>query len=435
MQSRRVIAVAAVAAAAALIVTGCSSTKSSSSKASDAPVTLIFATNLISAQNTGTSPVTKALIAEFEKKYPNVKIQLETSQATALQPVIQLAFSSNRVPDVFNFWRPQPAFNMDKYIASGELGDLTSLANTPAVKSEFPASSWATATVGGKTWGLPLENFAVPLIVNTAVFKKAGLPLPTTWAKLQSDVPALKAKGIIPWTLSTQPVQQSDDRLLDYVMNGELGNQKALDLFQGKGSFTSAPVEKALTDYIDISKNYGPSDAAALDDNSAIAKYFNTGKSAMLIDNSGYLPAIDKTVAESMKVIPFPTIPGGAETSSHMEKDLTTLMYASKAGLADKAKGPAIRNFLTFMTSLTAQKMFSNQSVLVPASKVTPDASKTGTLFADVQKATSALPGDKWLGNGRTPSQEQVFYPLMSQAWSGQFTGKQFAQQLQAMFH
>jgi ABC-type glycerol-3-phosphate transport system substrate-binding protein len=155
----------------------------------------------------------------------------------------------------------------------------------------------------------------------------------------------------------------------------------------------------------------------------------------MLIDNSGYLPAIDKTVAESMKVIPFPTIPGGAETSSHMEKDLTTLMYASKAGLADKAKGPAIRNFLTFMTSLTAQKMFSNQSVLVPASKVTPDASKTGTLFADVQKATSALPGDKWLGNGRTPSQEQVFYPLMSQAWSGQFTGKQFAQQLQAMFH
>jgi raffinose/stachyose/melibiose transport system substrate-binding protein len=436
--TKRALAGTATMAAILLLAAGCATSGSSSSTASaqaNAPVTLTFATNLIGAQPTGTSPVTKSLIAQFEKKYPNVTIQLEESQATALQPVIQLAFSSNKVPDVFNFWRPQPAFNMDKYIASGELGDLSSLAKTPSIHNEFPATSWATATVGGKTWGLPLENFAVPLIVNKAVFTKAGLPLPTTWAKLKSDVPALKAKGIIPWTLSTQPVQQSDDRLLDYVLNGELGNAKALALFQGKGSFTSAAVEKALGDYVSISNNDGPSDAAALDDNSAIAKYFNTGQSAMLIDNSGYLPAIDKSVASDMEVIPFPTIPGGAETTPHIEKDLTTLMYASKAGLADKAKGPAIRNFLAFMTSPNAQKMFAQQSVLVPANGVAPDPAKTGQLFASVQKATSTLPGDKWLGNGRTPSQEQTFYPLMSQAWAGTFTAKQFAQQLQTMFN
>jgi raffinose/stachyose/melibiose transport system substrate-binding protein len=435
--TKRALAVTATMAAIVLLAAGCSTSPPSSSvdaAKANAPVTLTFATNLISAQPTGTSPVTKELIAQFEKKYPNVKIQLEESQATALQPVIQLAFASNKVPDVFNFWRPQPAFNMNTYIASGELGNLTSLAKTKSIHNEFPATSWATATVDGKVWGLPLENFSVPLIVNKAVFSKAGLPLPTTWAKLKSDVPALKSKGIIPWTLSTQPVQQSDDRLLDYVLNGELGNAKALALFEGKGSFTSPAVEKALSDYMSISSNDGPSDAAALDDNSAIAKYFNTGQSAMLIDNSGYLPAIDKSVAANMEVIPFPTIPGGVETTPHIEKDLTTLMYASKAGLADKAKGPAIRNFLAFMTSPTAQKMFAEQSVLVPATKVSLDPAKTGQLFASVQKTTSTLPGDKWLGNGRTPSQEQTFYPLMSQAWSGQFTAKQFAQQLQAMF-
>ncbi|MCU1583847.1 MAG: hypothetical protein JWM49_403 [Microbacteriaceae bacterium] len=435
MRTKRTIIAAAAALALITMAAGCSSPNPSGAKpasaASTAPVTITFATNM-TGSGAGTPVATNKLLAEFHKKYPNVTVQLQTAQSTALQPLIQLAFASKKVPDVFNFWRPQPAFNMDKYIATGQLADLTSIAKP--MKDEFPASAWATATVDGKVRGLPLVNFAVPLIVNTQVFKKAGLPLPTTWKLLVSDVAALKKQGIIPWTVSTQPVNQSDDRLFDYVLDRSLGNQKALDLFQGKGSFTSPNVQKAVDDYMSISTNMGPSDAAALDDNAAIAKYLNTGKSAMLIDNSGYLPAIDKSLGPDMKVIPFPTIPGGQQKTTNVERDLTTLLYASTASLKDPAKKTAVTNFLTFMTSVSAQTEFANNSVLVPAIKAKPDATLTGPLFAQLQTVQATQAGDKWLGNARTPSQQQTFYPLMAQQWAGAFTSKEFAQQLDTMF-
>ena len=433
MHRRKRSIVAALAVAAVTALAGCSG--SSGSANGNAPVTLTFATNLISAEENGTSPVVKELISQFEAQHPNVTIEEQTSQATALQQVVQLAFASQDVPDVFNFWRPQPAFNMDKYIASGQLADLTDLANEPDVKSVFPDSSWQTATVDGKVWGLPLYNFAVPLVVNKKVFAAAGVPLPQTWADLKAAVPALKAAGYIPWTLSTQDAQQSDDRLLDYVLDRAIGNDGALALFRGERSFTDPAILQVLDEYLSISSGFGPDDAAALDNNAAIAKYFNTGRSAMLLTNSGYLPSIDKEAAKDMTVIPFPTMPGGAQTDPHIEKDLTTLMYASAASMRDESKGPVIRDFLKFVTSPEAQKMFADQSILVAAVNVQPDTAKTGELFAEVQEQTSSLEGDKWLGNGRTPSQQQAFYPLMAEAWTGAFTAQQFAERLDSMFH
>jgi ABC-type glycerol-3-phosphate transport system substrate-binding protein len=429
---RRQIAMAAMTALAVVAAaTACGTSNGSNGSGS---VTLTFATNQITAENNGTTPVFKQLVSEFQQQNPGVHIQLEEAQNTALQPLVQLAFASHNVPDVFNFWRPQPAFNMNNYIASGELGDLTSLAQTPAVKSEFPASSWQTATVNGKVWGLPLTNYAVPLIVNKAVFAKAGLPLPTTWQTLVSDVPALKAKGFIPWTVSTESTDQSDDRLLDYVLDRDLGNQAALNLFEGKGSFTSTQVEKALADYLSISAGYGPPDASSLDDNEAIAKYYNTGRSAMLLTNSAYTPTVTGSAAQTSEVIPFPLIPGGAETTPHMEKDLTTLMYASTAALSNPTTGPLVKKFLTLATSLQTEQALSDNDVLAAAPQVKVDASKTGQLFADIQQATSAEPEDKWLGNARTPSQQQSFYPLMAQSWSGSFSASSFASQLASMF-
>lgn len=427
-RKRSIVAVLAVAAVTALA--GCSG----GGAGGGGPVTLTFATNLISAEENGTSPVVKELISQFEAQHPNVEIEEQTSQATALQQVIQLAFASQNVPDVFNFWRPQPAFNMDKYIASGQLADLTDLAGEPSVKSVFPDSSWGTATVDGKVWGLPLYNFSVPLVVNKKVFADAGVPLPQTWADLEAAVPALKAAGYVPWTLSTQDAQQSDDRLLDYVLDRAFGNDGALALFRGERSFTDPAVVQVLDEYLSISSGFGPDDAAALDNNAAIAKYFNTGRSAMLLTNSGYLPTIDKTVAQDMAVIPFPTIPGGAQIDPHIEKDLTNLMYASAASMEDDTKGPVVRDFLKFMTSPDAQKMFADESILVAGVNIEPDTAKTGDLFAAVQEQTSSLDGDKWLGNGRTPSQQQTFYPLMGEAWTGAFTAQQFAERLDAMF-
>jgi raffinose/stachyose/melibiose transport system substrate-binding protein len=433
MRKTRLMLLSSIAVVTALLATGCSGGSRSTSSTDSKPVTITFATNQITAANTGVSPVFQDVIKQFQKDNPNVKIQLQESQATALQQVVQLAFANRKVPDVFNFWRPQPAFNMDKYIASGELGDLTSLSKQ--IKSQFSDDAWQTATVNGKVWAIPLTNFAVPLVVNKKVFAQAGLPLPTTWELLVSDVKALKAKGIIPWAVSTEPSPQSDDRLLDYVLDRELGNQKALELYQGKaGSFSAPAVKKALADYLEVSSGYGPSDSAALDDNGVIAKYVNTGKAAMILTNSGYLPSIDANTAKNMVVLPFPTIPGGAQTAPHMEKDLTTLMYASAASLKDPTKGPIVKKLLKALTGPKAESQIANNGVLAAGADVKVDPAKAGQFFADVQTTTQKERGDKWLGNGRTPEQQQAFYPLMAQLWSTPTTADSLAKQLDTMF-
>jgi raffinose/stachyose/melibiose transport system substrate-binding protein len=432
MRKRRMAMAATAALAVVATAAACGSSNGGSNGSGS--VTLTFATNQITTENNGTTPVFKQLISEFEKENPGVHIQLEEAQSTALQPLIQLGFASHNVPDIFNFWRPQPAFNMNNYIASGELANLTSLAQTPSVKDEFAASSWATATVNGKVWGIPLTNYSIPLVVNKAVFAEAGLPLPTTWQLLVSDVPKLKAKGFIPWTVSTESTDQSDDRLLDYVLDREIGNQAALNLFEGKGSFTSPQVEKALSDYFSISAGYGPPDAAALDDNAAIAKYYNTGKSAMILTNNVYLTTISPSAAKTSEVIPFPVIPGGEETTPYMEKDLTTLMYASTAALSNPTTGPLVKKFLTMATDSQMEQSLANNDVLAAATNVKTDPAKAGQLFTQIQTVTSAEPEDKWLGNARTPSQQQSFYPIMAEQWSGSFSVSSFASQLQSMF-
>jgi raffinose/stachyose/melibiose transport system substrate-binding protein len=434
MRKRRIATTAAAALAVIATAAACGASNGSNGSNGSGSVTLTFATNQITTENNGTTPVFKQLISEFEKENPGVHIQLEEAQSTALEPLIQLSFASHNVPDIFNFWRPQPAFNMNNYIASGELGDLTSLAQTPSIKDEFAASSWATASVNGKVWGLPLTNYSIPLVVNKAVFAEAGLPLPTTWQLLVSDVPKLKAKGFIPWTVSTESTDQSDDRLLDYVLDRELGNQAALNLFEGKGSFTSPQVEKALSDYSSISAGYDAPDAAALDDNAAIAKYYNTGKSAMILTNNVYLTTISASAAKTSEVIPFPVIPGGAETSPHMEKDLTTLMYASTAALANPTTGPLVKKFLTMATNSQMEQSLADNDVLAAATNVKTNPAKAGQLFTEIQTTSSAEPEDKWLGNARTPSQEQSFYPLMAEQWSGSFSVSSFASQLASMF-
>ena len=434
MRKRRIATTAAAALAVIATAAACGASNGSNGSNGSGSVTLTFATNQITTENNGTTPVFKQLISEFEKENPGVHIQLEEAQSTALEPLIQLSFASHNVPDIFNFWRPQPAFNMNNYIASGELGDLTSLAQTPSIKDEFAASSWATASVNGKVWGLPLTNYSIPLVVNKAVFAEAGLPLPTTWQLLVSDVPKLKAKGFIPWTVSTESTDQSDDRLLDYVLDRELGNQAALNLFEGKGSFTSPQVEKALSDYSSISAGYDAPDAAALDDNAAIAKYYNTGKSAMILTNNVYLTTISASAAKTSEVIPFPVIPGGAETTPAMEKDLTTLMYASTAALANPTTGPLVKKFLTMATSMQTEQSLADNDVLAAATNVKTDPAKAGQLFTQIQSTTSAEPEDKWLGNARTPSQQQSFYPIMAEQWSGSFSVSSFANQLESMF-
>ena len=93
-----------------------------------------------------------------------------------------------------------------------------------------------------------------------------------------------------------------------------------------------------------------------------------------------------------------------------------------------------MKKFLTMATNSQMEQSLADNDVLAAATNVKTNPAKAGQLFTEIQTTSSAEPEDKWLGNARTPSQEQSFYPLMAEQWSGSFSVSSFASQLASMF-
>src|SRR5690606_18435782 len=164
-------------------------------------INLRLATNAV-----GVSPMATILpeiIAQFEADYPNVSVAYEGTPGNDHQTKIKLDASSNRLPDLFSYWRMDPSFGLDQIVDSGRIADLTEWAeNDPAFEDLFDESSWNTATREGVIRGIPFQMFYVYFGANPTVFERAGVDMPETWEELVAATDALQAAGEIPWGIS-----------------------------------------------------------------------------------------------------------------------------------------------------------------------------------------------------------------------------------------
>ena len=126
----------------------------------------------------------KDVAAGFEKKYPNVKVNLVNAgtgdkQYTALQNAVA---AGNGVPDVAQI----------EYYAVLQFALAKSLANiagygATALKSDFTPGPWNAVTPNGGVYGLPLDSGPMALFYNKEVFDKYGITVPTTWTEYVDD--------------------------------------------------------------------------------------------------------------------------------------------------------------------------------------------------------------------------------------------------------
>jgi multiple sugar transport system substrate-binding protein len=122
----------------------------------------------------------KDVAAGFEKKYPNVKVNLVNAgtgdkQYTALQNAVA---AGSGVPDVAQI----------EYYAVLQFALSKSLANiagygASSLKSAFTPGPWNAVTPSGGVYGLPLDSGPMALFYNKEVFDKYGISVPTTWTE------------------------------------------------------------------------------------------------------------------------------------------------------------------------------------------------------------------------------------------------------------
>jgi len=374
---------------------------------------------------------------EFLRQNPNVTLNIEEYSGNDLIPAINTAIMANNCPDVFLFWRPESGWNVPAYAQRGALADLTALIKSPAFDGVFPEFALATASqINGVFYCIPRTSYFDEFLVNKTIFDKFNIPLPDTWDKLMTAVPALKKNGIIPWQNTTYNLLDSSSRLLFNILNRQVGNTKAMALFAGKAHWTDPDVLTGLRYFVPLAANNGPPDQNVLNQNQSISKYFSTGASAMLLENNGGNVNIDQAYMKNLVAMAFPIIPGGVETESSTEKDVTNLVYASASDYANSSKKDYIDRLIIMLANRDAAKAYVEQSnQIVPHLGLTIDPSTILPLNLQAMQVAEKQPGRKWLLSYVPADFRSTFRDACNEVWYGNMTAEQFSNAMEAAFY
>ncbi|WP_327693259.1 ABC transporter substrate-binding protein [Streptomyces sp. NBC_00459] len=123
-------------------------------------------------------PTLKSVAANFEKKYPKVKINLVAERSgdkhyTALSNAIA---AKKGVPDVAQV----EYFALSQYSLTKGLTDLAPY-GADKLKAKYTPGPWNAVSDGDKVYGLPMDSGPMAMFYNKKVFDKYKIAVPTTW--------------------------------------------------------------------------------------------------------------------------------------------------------------------------------------------------------------------------------------------------------------
>lgn len=123
-------------------------------------------------------PTLKTVAADFQKKYPKVKVNLVSERSgdkhyTALSNAIS---AGKGVPDVAQI----EYFALGQYSLTKGLTDLAPY-GADKLASKYTPGPWNAVSDGDKVYGLPMDSGPMALFYNKKVFDKYKIAVPTTW--------------------------------------------------------------------------------------------------------------------------------------------------------------------------------------------------------------------------------------------------------------
>jgi multiple sugar transport system substrate-binding protein/raffinose/stachyose/melibiose transport system substrate-binding protein len=285
---------AAAAAAGVLLLAACSSSPSqSASGTSSKNVTLTyltFHTPDLTPQFWSTS------IAAAQKSVPGVTIKQDVDPTTDRDTYAKQLLQAGEFPDLLQSITPS------LYTSAGLL--------TPYPSSWINANFILPNNIKGKDYIPPTNSQIIPLVYyNKALFTKAGVTPPTTWAQFMADCAKLKAGGIVPIELGGKDSFAAAMPLTGALSADVLGSDPnwIQQRYDGTVKFSDSDVVAAATKMRTlVTDNYFEPDALSVSYAQSITN-FNAGAAAMYPMGSWYLGSIPKNEWNNIGVFPWPT--------------------------------------------------------------------------------------------------------------------------------
>ncbi|MEV0181517.1 sugar ABC transporter substrate-binding protein [Streptomyces sp. NPDC050625] len=299
--------------------------------------------------------VWKQIIADFEKKYPDIKVEYVGVPAASVQSKYDTAIQGGGLPDVGGVGTAMLA----EIAAQGALEPLDSRISSSPLNGKLNAKFLESVKAAGgdeKTYTVPTSANNGTLWYRTDLFTAAGLEAPTTWTKFYTAAGKLTDKG---------------RNKFGYTIRGGEGSiAQALDATYGQSGITSfwngdrttvndAKNVAALEKYVGLYKKDTPS-ADVNNDFTKMVAQWDSGTIGMLSHNLGSYADHEKALSGRFKGLPNPTLDDGTRVQVSNPVDGLGLFKAGK-------NKSAAWKFIEFAASHESNSKWNETAGQVPA--------------------------------------------------------------------
>lgn len=302
------------------------------------------------------------LVASFMKRYPNIKIEMDSIPFANYDSKLRISIATGHPPDIMAIDAP----NMASYARIGALKPLTEDFKKSGQLEDIPRSTIATYTYRNQIYMAPLTESSIALFYNRKMFENAGIPLPSTdpdrpwtWDQVRSAAKKLTdpSKGIY----GIDPAQGFQNGGSSAYFNfpiiwqfgGEVMNPEGTS---AKGYLDSDATKRALQFFADL---YNKDGVSALE---YPPDPFANGKLAMTIDGSWSLSRYEEKYPDFRLGIDYDIAPLPRETHQAVANGSWALAISSESKHPEEAW-----LFVNWVTGHDGQKLYTSITKDIPA--------------------------------------------------------------------
>ncbi|HEY0258977.1 MAG TPA: extracellular solute-binding protein [Lacisediminihabitans sp.] len=333
--------------------------------------------------------IVNKLIAEFEKKHPDITVTQNNSPDALTALKADLA--KGKIPDVI-------AVNVSNFNDVAKTDILVDQAGTDARKAVSNTTAIDYTNQAGQTgktvYALPWTVNAQIVLYDKDEFAKLGLTVPTTWDEFIQTAQKIKDAGEQPFEFTWK-----DSWTAKLLLNSIAGPTQGTDFWKklqdGSATFTGSEAYQTAADRLLQLKKFAQADpfGTTYDDGNAA---FANGKSVMYVQGTWAIPEITKVNADK-NIGEFALPTGDNAAQNRLLSGPDSVVGVAKAGKHQKEA----QEFVDFLFSQSAQKEYADDQHLL---SVRSDVAPADTGLAALKK--------EWIDTNKT-----VMYP------DGMFTG------------
>lgn len=399
-------------------------------KPSDKKVTITFQ-NIQPDPSTPSYKMTHAIVEEYQKANPNVKIELDTLNTDQQKMKLKTQAASKEVPDITIV---NPAAQMKPFVDAKLLAPLNDVIDKNGLKDTYQSGLLDYYSFDGNVYALPDGNNIEVVYYNKELFKQAGIDkVPTTFEEMLADVKALKAKGITPIAIGEKDSWTGSFLFMNILLRTNGGPGFLKDVVDGKKKFDDPAFKLAVDRFQDLVQAGAFPDGATSIDANAGGNIFKSGKAAMWVIGTWETGAIDaSSVAGKVGAFQFPTVDG--------KGNLNEFMLAPGSAFAVSANSEHLqetKDFLNYFAINLPKKQFELKNAVGLGQKVDGDLKAAGYSELAIEVASlfnNIKGGDLAFDNTMNPATAQVHLSSIQNLFVQKADSAQVAQEHQAAF-